>query len=113
MGHVWPVYLRFRGGKGVATSAGALVVVAPWAVLIALVVFGILLRTTRYVSVGSLGGSLALIVSVWILYDGGDMLRPVVLTALGLLGIWRHRSNIRRLMDGTESRTRDRRAKEA
>tara|TARA_B100000809_G_scaffold237837_1_gene258067 strand:+ start:1750 stop:2388 length:639 start_codon:yes stop_codon:yes gene_type:complete len=112
IGHVCPVYLGFKGGKGIATSAGALVVVGPLSVLIALVVFGILLRTTRYVSVGSMGGSLALIVSVWILYGSGDMIRPIVLTALGLLGIWRHRSNIRRLLDGTESRTRDRPVKE-
>ena len=104
VGHVWPVYLGFRGGKGMATSAGALIVVAPWATMIALGVFAILLRSTRYVSVGSIGAAVALIVSCWMFYADGDLVRPVALTAVGLLGIWRHRSNIQRLREGTESR---------
>lgn len=104
VGHVWPVYLGFRGGKGMATSAGALIVVAPWATMIALGVFAILLRSTRYVSVGSIGAAVALIVSCWMFYATGDLVRPVALTAVGLLGIWRHRSNIQRLREGTESR---------
>src|SRR5262245_66324735 len=60
LGHIFPVWLGFRGGKGVATGAGAFLPVTPWASLGALVVFAAALAVTRYVSIGSISGALAM-----------------------------------------------------
>jgi len=103
-GHNWPIYLRFKGGKGVATSAGVLLGVAPAAAVIGLLCWGLLLALTRYVSVASMGAALTIPISAWLLYDSNSRLLPVVLTILGLLVIYTHRDNIRRLRAGTESK---------
>lgn len=104
-GHNWPVYLRFRGGKGIATTTGGLLGVAPAAMGIGVAVWPILFLTTRYVSLASIGAALAVGVAAWMLY-GSDQ-PPVLASALTLLAvvaIWRHRANIRRLAAGTENR---------
>ncbi len=105
VGHNWPVYLGFSGGKGVATSAGLLLGLAPLGCLLALVTWVVVLLCTRYVSVASITAALVLAVAAWPLYrhDTG-MLLPTVLDLLAVLTIVRHRANIRRLRDGTESR---------
>ncbi len=104
LGHNWPVYLGFKGGKGVATSAGGLLGVAPAAVGVGVAVWILLFVLARYVSVASIGAALAVAASGWWLYRGAGWILPVVLTALGLLAVLRHKGNIARLRAGTENR---------
>jgi glycerol-3-phosphate acyltransferase PlsY len=105
VGHNWPVYLGFKGGKGVATSAGLLLGLAPAACGVALLVWIVTMLISRYVSLSSIMAAVALGVAAWP-YSPTDTgwWFPVVLDALAALAIWRHRSNIRRLLNGTESR---------
>ncbi len=105
VGHNWTCFLNFRGGKGVATSAGLLLGLSPFGVGIAFAVWLATFLTTRYVSVASIAAAAALGVAVWPLHvktQGAWF--PAVLTVLALLAIWKHRSNIARLRAGTESR---------
>lgn len=105
VGHNWPVFLRFKGGKGIATSAGVLLGVAPASVGVGFAAWLLLFLTSRYVAVASIGAAIAVPVSAWLLYlaDRG-MTLPIVLTLLGAIAVWRHRSNIQRLAAGTEHR---------
>lgn len=104
LGHNFPIYLGFKGGKGVATSAGALLGLAPLAVAIGLAVWALFFFTLRYVSLASIVAAASIVASGWILYRANGLLLPVVLTVLGVLVIARHHANIRRLLAGTESR---------
>jgi len=105
LGHLFPIFLGFKGGKGVATSAGLLIGLAPMAVLIGLALWIVSFVLSRYVSVASILAALAIAVVGWPLYlaSRGPFL-PAVLTLLAALTIWRHRSNIQRLRNGTENR---------
>jgi len=103
LGHNYTCWLRFNGGKGIATSAGVYLALAPWALLIAAVVFVLALLATRFVSVGSISAAVALPAAVWIL-PPHNLLLGIVTTVLGLLAIFKHRSNIKRLLSGTEQR---------
>ena len=103
-GHVWPIYLRFKGGKGVATSAGVVLGIAPLAVILGLLLWSALFFTTRYVSLASVVVALFIPAFGWFTYRDEGYLLPVALTLLGVLVIIRHRSNIRRLLDGTENK---------
>lgn len=103
-GHTWPVYLGFKGGKGVATSAGALLGIAPAAMGAGFLCWIILLVGSRYMSVASIAAAVAVPAAGWWLYRAGGLVLPVALTVLGALIVWRHKGNIRRLIDGTESR---------
>lgn len=102
LGHMHPVWLGFRGGKGVATGAGAFLPIAPLATVGALIVFGIVAAATRYVSLGSIVGSASLSALAYLL----GALPPVPLAAafVAALIAWKHRENIRRLARGTERR---------
>ena len=106
-GHSFPAWLRFKGGKGVATSAGALFGVVPVAAFSIFVVWMIVFETTRYVSLASVvaAGALpvAVAVLVWMKQTEGIVLFYFSL-AMTLLVVWRHRSNIARLLKGTEPR---------
>ncbi|MBR4189049.1 MAG: glycerol-3-phosphate 1-O-acyltransferase PlsY [Kiritimatiellae bacterium] len=103
VGHNWPVWLGFKGGKGVATSAGMALGVAPGAVGIGLAAFALVVVATRWVSLASMLGCLAATAAGWWLYAGGDRAWLVwVLGAMTLLVVWRHRANIGRLLKGTE-----------
>jgi glycerol-3-phosphate acyltransferase PlsY len=106
-GHSFPVWLWFKGGKGVATSAGAILGVMPVAAISIFVVWLVVFLTTRYVSVASIVGALAFPVVVAVLvrlnYTRGYVLLYFSL-AMAALVIWRHRSNISRLLNGTEQR---------
>src|ERR1051326_928231 len=102
VGHIFPVWLGFRGGKGVATGAGVFLVLAPLAVLCAGVLFLAIVVSTRYVSLGSMIGAATIPVLVWLLSDSHPLLIAAVLGAL--LIVFAHRGNIGRLAHGTESR---------
>ena len=109
LGHVFPVWLRFRGGKGVATGLGVFLSLAPLAVLCALPVFVLVVWATRYVSLGSMTAAALLPVFVWLLgprAGSGGSLRPVLAAAAagGALVIFMHRANIGRLLRGTENK---------
>ncbi len=107
LGHMFPVYVRFKGGKGVSTGLGALVVISPLAGAIALIGVAIALLS-RYISVGSLiGTSLslgALIIFSAFGFLGHDLWYLLFAIPVGLLIVWSHQSNIDRLAKGDESR---------
>ena len=103
-GHNWPVYLRFKGGKGVATSAGALIGLAPMAAGAGLLTWALVFVATRYVSVASIAAAITAAGAAWFFYAQTGILLPVVLTALCGLVIGRHKSNIQRLIHGSENR---------
>jgi glycerol-3-phosphate acyltransferase PlsY len=105
-GHNWTVFLGFRGGKGVATSAGLLLGLTPAGCGIALAIWAAVFLTTRYVSLASIAAAAALGVAAWLPFcrQGSGWWFPAMLDVLAVLAIWRHRSNIRRLREGTESR---------
>lgn len=107
-GHNWPVYLRFKGGKGVATSAGMLAGVFPPGIAIGLVVWILCLLLSGYVSLASILAALLVGLSGWLFFMRGLCPMPVVviLSALSILVIARHAPNIRRLCNGTEHRFR-------
>jgi glycerol-3-phosphate acyltransferase PlsY len=105
VGHNWTCFLGFKGGKGIATSAGMLMGLSPLGVSIALSVWFVIFVTTRYVSVASICAALTMAVLVWPLHlKTHGVWFPTVLTLLAALAIWKHRSNIARLRAGTESR---------
>jgi glycerol-3-phosphate acyltransferase PlsY len=103
-GHNWPVWLRFKGGKGVSTSAGMLLGIAPAAVGIGFAVFAVAVAVTRYVSVGSILAAIAVPAAYVTLYGTDNRLLTGALVVMGLLVILKHRANIRRLLNGTEPR---------
>jgi glycerol-3-phosphate acyltransferase PlsY len=107
LGHSFPVWLGFGGGKGVATSAGAYFGLLPAETLIAVGVWVITFLLFRFVSVASVAAAVALPLSVWLLAPARVSDRELLLVfsiALAALVILRHRSNIRRLLQGTEPR---------
>jgi glycerol-3-phosphate acyltransferase PlsY len=102
VGHIYPVWCGFRGGKGVAASAGVFAVLAPLATLIAILVFVATIAATRFISAGSIAGALALPVAAAV----GNLPNPVVAGTLlaAVIVLVRHRDNVSRLMAGTERR---------
>jgi glycerol-3-phosphate acyltransferase PlsY len=103
LGHNYTCWLKFKGGKGIATTAGVYLALAPWALLIALVVFIVALLATRIVSVASMSGAVALPAAVWVMTPH-NLFLGLVTTALGALAIYKHKPNIQRLLAGTENR---------
>jgi glycerol-3-phosphate acyltransferase PlsY len=103
-GHTWPVYLKFKGGKGVATSAGALIGVAPGAVGIGFLVWAVVFVLSRYVSVASIAAAVAVSAAAWWLYRCQGLVLPGFLTVLGVVIVVRHKTNIQRLIAGAEHR---------
>lgn len=103
IGHNYPVFLRFKGGKGIATSAGVLAGIAPLVILPAAGAWLLLFVTTRYVSVASITAAGMTAAGGWIFYRTSGAI-PHALTLLGLMAIWRHRSNMQRLRRGEENR---------
>jgi glycerol-3-phosphate acyltransferase PlsY len=102
LGHNFTCWLKFKGGKGIATSAGVFFALAPLAAGIALVTWIVTAVLTRYVSIASIAAAVALPTAVWLTKD--SLLLGMVTTALGLLAIFKHRGNIQRLLNGTEQR---------
>lgn len=109
LGHTYPLFAKFKGGKGVATAMGGLLGVMPGCLLIGLVSWGVIFVTTRYVAVASIGFGLSLplcsIIGYWNAEDKGGHFSKVLLSLIIMVWIiWRHRSNLQRLKDGTENR---------
>jgi glycerol-3-phosphate acyltransferase PlsY len=105
VGHNWTCFLGFKGGKGIATSAGLLLGLSPAGVGLAFAVWLATFLASRYVSLASIAAAATLAAAVWPLHlrTYGAWF-PAVLTLLALVAIWKHRSNIARLRAGTESR---------
>lgn len=106
LGHSFPFWLGFKGGKGIASSAGVIIALFPAAFLVGVGVWILVFTTTRYVSVASLAGSVALPLTVGAMYllHRSDLTGLVTSAVMAALAIWRHRSNIARLRAGTEPR---------
>jgi glycerol-3-phosphate acyltransferase PlsY len=103
-GHNWTVFLKFRGGKGVATSTGALLGVAWLAVAAGVAVWVVVFSASRYVSLASLAAAAATVIVGWVWLREPTVVLPVALTVLGIVTALRHTANIRRLLNGTEHR---------
>ena len=101
-GHMFPIWLRFRGGKGVATGFGAFLPLAPRAAALAAIVFALTVAASRYVSVGSIAAALALIALAFAFGAPAPVVAAAAVTAA--LIVFRHRSNLQRLRQGTERR---------
>jgi glycerol-3-phosphate acyltransferase PlsY len=112
VGHIFPVWLKFRGGKGVATGLGVFLSLTPAAVALAALVFIAFVWTTRYISLGSIMATATLPLFIWLLGDGENSdadvttLAPIMAVAIigGALIIFMHRANIGRLLNGTENK---------
>jgi glycerol-3-phosphate acyltransferase PlsY len=102
VGHLWPVFFRFKGGKGVATAAGVVLALNPLLGLATLASFAIVVGFFRYVSLGSIVAAVFAPFYQMLIWGGGPYL--LALLPMGLLLIWRHAANIRKLLAGTESR---------
>ena len=102
LGHNYTCWLWFKGGKGIATSAGVYFALAPIAAGIALSAWIVAAITTRFVSVASIAAAVALPTAVWL--TSSHLFLQIVTTALGLLAIAKHKGNIQRLLKGTERR---------
>jgi acyl phosphate:glycerol-3-phosphate acyltransferase len=103
-GHNWPVWLKFKGGKGVSTSAGMLLGIAPAAVGVGFAVFALTVALTRFVSLGSILAAVAVPTAYVVMNGTGNRLLAGALVVMGLLVIVKHRANIQRLLAGTEPR---------
>lgn len=114
LGHNYPFYLGFKGGKGIAATAGLIAALGPWFILVEGLVFILVFTTTHYVSLGSLLVYVALMIHLVLFGQNGLLpgmtqaaLNEMYLVALFLLimAFWRHRSNIMKLLEGTERKT--------
>jgi acyl phosphate:glycerol-3-phosphate acyltransferase len=102
LGHLYPIFLKFKGGKGVATSFGVLLGLAPLATMILLVVFAAVAFTTRIVSLSSMVTAVAAPLVLWLFYYSPTY---VIVTAfMAVMIVFRHYANIQRLLNGTEPR---------
>ena len=104
LGHNFPVFLNFKGGKGIATSAGVLIGIAWQAALIGVGAWVLVFFTSKYVSLASILAAAAVAAAGWVLYPDRGLVLPIVLTILASLAILRHKANIKRLLNGTENR---------
>ena len=102
LGHLWPVFFRFQGGKGVATAAGVLLALNPHLGLATLASWVIVAVFMRYSSLASLVAAVFAPFYQLLIWGGGDAMLAIL--PMSLLLVWRHAANIRRLLDGTESR---------
>jgi len=103
LGHIFPVWLKFKGGKGVATALGVFALLFPKAVLISLVIFIVVLGISRYVSLGSILAALAFPIAAYFLYEP-PWITLVLTAAVSAVVVLKHHQNLRRLVAGTENR---------
>ena len=114
LGHTFTFWLGGKGGKGVATSAGALIGLAPWALVIVLLVWALVLITTRYVSLASILAAIALPIAMAVVMTWQHTWNSVLLgfgIVMGVLVVVRHRTNITRILQGKESRMGSKKSK--
>ena len=112
LGHNFPFYLKFKGGKGIASTSGMILAVCPQAAPLCLILFIAIVLATRYVSLGSIIMVIAFVVQTitynhlgWLGVESGYMLEFDILAAcFTALAIWQHRANIKRLINGTENK---------
>ncbi len=109
LGHCFSVFLKFKGGKGVASTIGGLLVIMPLPILVGAIIWLIVFQYTRYVSVASMALGLSLPISCWVLSEfyperGYTFAHLSFAAAIAIFNIWTHRANISRLRKGTESR---------
>jgi glycerol-3-phosphate acyltransferase PlsY len=102
LGHNYTCWLHFKGGKGIATSAGVLLALVPVPLLIILSIWIVVFALTRYVSLASISASFALPFAAWLVGDSSTLI--LVTAGLGVLAIYKHKANIQRLLKGTEHR---------
>ena len=102
LGHNYTCWLKFKGGKGIATSAGVLIALIPWAFAVGFVAWMVVFLLTRYVSLASLAAAISLPFATWA--SGGSYTLLVMATILSVLAIYKHKPNIERLLNGTESK---------
>jgi glycerol-3-phosphate acyltransferase PlsY len=102
LGHVFPLFLNFKGGKGVATALGVLIGLSGWLALAAGATWLLIALITRYSSLAALSAALAAAIAGWLLLD--DPVAIVCVGAMSLMLIWRHQANIRKLLDGSEGK---------
>ncbi len=109
LGHIWPVFLSFRGGKGVATSFGVFLVLLTWPAIIIFLCCVAIIAITKTMSVGSLAGTALMAISSWVLFFARVLFPvttlwiPLTFTALFVLVFYSHRANIKRLAEGKEN----------
>jgi acyl phosphate:glycerol-3-phosphate acyltransferase len=107
LGHMFPVWLGFRGGKGVATSLGAFIPICGKAVIAAAVLWLVVVAFWRYVSLGSIAAAAAMPILIYLLYAPGHAPASILSAGtmfIALMVIWKHRGNVQRLINGTENR---------
>jgi glycerol-3-phosphate acyltransferase PlsY len=102
LGHLWPVFFRFQGGKGVATAAGVLLAINPWLGVATLLTWVIIAAFFRYSSLAAIVSAVFAPFYQLLIWGGGPA--AIAITVMGLLLIWRHTANIRKLLEGTESK---------
>ena len=102
VGHLWPVFFKFEGGKGVATAAGVLLAINPWLGLATLATWSIIALFFRYASLASIVAAVFAPFYQLLIWGGGPIAGAVAL--MGLLLVWRHTSNIQKLLNGRESK---------
>jgi glycerol-3-phosphate acyltransferase PlsY len=103
LGHMFPVWLKFKGGKGVATALGVFAILFPKAVLISLAVFAIVLAASRFVSLGSILSAVTFPIAAWFLYRP-EWTSLLMVACVAVLVVAKHHQNIRRLLAGNENR---------
>jgi glycerol-3-phosphate acyltransferase PlsY len=111
LGHNYTCWLHFKGGKGIATSAGVLLALVPWALIVIFIVWIVVFALTRYVSLGSLAASAALPFASWATHE--SLTKVIVTGAMAALAIYKHKGNIQRLLNGTEPRFGQKKGEEA
>jgi len=102
LGHLWPVFFRFQGGKGVATAAGVLLGINPWLGAATLLTWLIIAAFFRYSSLAAIVSAVFAPFYQLLIWGGGPT--AIAITVMGLLLIWRHTGNIRKLLEGSESK---------
>ena len=104
LGHIFPIFFGFKGGKGVATSVGIFAVCSPIAIISGLSVFAVVLLVSKMVSLASLIATVVVVVLSIVLYNGASSILPIVILSIvmGLLVFIKHKDNIKRLINGTE-----------
>jgi glycerol-3-phosphate acyltransferase PlsY len=104
VGHLFPVWLKFHGGKGVATGLGSFAVIVPKSVLCVAGVFVLVVALVRYISLGSVLAAATFPIMVWVLHEYEDTYQLLLMAAACVLIIWRHRGNLSRIVQRIEPR---------